>query len=107
MRVIGGGSSLPATVSVADSVFEGNFAAFGAGIWVSSGFRMTVDRTAFVDNVIPRQYAAAIGGGASLGGGGDATFTGCNFTGNYAFNSAGGACDICFPVCFSFYSSSH
>lgn len=89
-----GGTGSP-TVSIADSVFEGNYAWNGAGMFVSSGFQMTVDRTVFVDNVVPRFFGTVtFGGGAELSGDGDAVFSACNFTGNYAFNAGGGACGV-------------
>lgn len=83
VRVYGG--YFQAVVSIADSLFEGNFAEWGGGLWINSGYSLTVTGTVFRDNGVAR-----FGGAASVESGGVAEFTACNFTANFAHNGGGG-----------------
>lgn len=87
MRVSGGGS-FQAVVSIADSLFEENFAVDGGGLWIGSGYLLAVTGTMFHGN--NADALGGFGGAASVQSGGVAEFTACNFTGNFAFNGAGG-----------------
>lgn len=79
------GSYATTTVSIADSLFEGNSATDGGGLYISSDYALTVSRTVFHDNV-----AGAFGGGAVLESNGVAALSSSNFTGGFASNGGGG-----------------
>lgn len=90
MRLVGGYSG--ATISIADSVFENNYAVSGAGLYIALDFSLTAARTVFRNNTADG-LRAAFGGGAWLSSG-VAEFTACNFTGNFAWNMAGGEAGV-------------
>ncbi|CAN0485034.1 unnamed protein product, partial [Hapterophycus canaliculatus] len=71
-----------ATVTIADSLFEENYAGTGAGIFIASDFSLTVARTVFRNNTAVGERAA-FGGGAYISSG-VAEFTACDFTGGFA-----------------------
>lgn len=86
MRVQGDSPRSNATISIWNSLFEENFAPIGGGMYVTSGFRLSVEQTSFVNNSAYVWH----GGGASLDSEGEVMFRECNFTGGWGSNGGGG-----------------
>lgn len=86
MRVQGDSPRSKATVNISNSLFEENVAPTGGGMYVTSGFKLSVEQTSFVNN---SAYVRS-GGGASLNSEGEGVFRKCTFTGGWGSNGGGG-----------------
>lgn len=86
MRVQGDNPRSNATISIWNSLFVENYAPTGGGMYVTSGFRLSVEQTSFVNNWA---YVRS-GGGACLSSEGEVVFRGCNFTGGVGSTGGGG-----------------